>query len=95
MAKADSRARVDFRLTAEQKALFERAAAIEGRTLSEFLVRSADARAREVVRDHDVWVLSAAGAEQLVSLLLNPPEPNERLRALFRDYNANVDSDGE
>ena len=72
---------------------FERAAAIEGQTSSEFLVRSADTRAREIVRDHDVWKLSGAAAEQLVSMLVARPKPNEYLRAAYRDYLENVDPD--
>lgn len=72
--------RLEARITEAQKALFQRAAAIQGITLTDFVVTSLQERAAEVVKDHDVMVLSAEDREVFVEALLNPPKPNEALR---------------
>lgn len=76
--------RLDARLTADQKALIQKAADLEGRSLSDFVVASAFAAAEERVRRHEVMVLSERDSRLLVELLSNPPPPNERLRELAR-----------
>lgn len=87
---ASERARVDFRPRADQKALFERAAALEGQTLSEFLIRSAERRARELIQEHETLRLRGEAAERFVSLLLSPPEPNARLREAASRHAAEI-----
>ena len=73
--------RLGARLTAEQTALLQRAADISGRSLTEFVISSAQAAAEQTIRTHQVIELSTRASEQLVNALLNPPPPNERLRA--------------
>lgn len=85
MAQAQPRSRpkqerLDARLTADQKALIQKAADLEGRSLSDFVVASAFAAAEERVRRHEVMVLSERDSKRFVEALLNPPEPNEHLR---------------
>jgi len=46
-------------VTAEQKALLQRAAALEGRTLTDFVVRSVQQAAEQTVRRHEELVLNA------------------------------------
>jgi uncharacterized protein (DUF1778 family) len=41
--------------------------------------------AREAVRMHEVIELRAEGSRIFVEALIDPPEPNERLRALARE----------
>lgn len=77
------KARLEARITREQKELFEQAAALEGRTLTDFITAHLEPIAEEVVSHHDRIVLSARGADAFVELLLNPPDPNENLRAAF------------
>jgi uncharacterized protein (DUF1778 family) len=78
--------RIAARLTAEQKALIQRAADIEGRTLTDFVIASAEATARQTISTHEVMRLSLAGAYQLIELIENPPAPNEHLIAAARRY---------
>lgn len=80
------RARLEARLTSEQKALFERAAAVQGRSLSDFVVSSAHEAAVRTLRDHDVITLSVRDSEVFVAALLDPPEPGEKLKAAARRY---------
>ena len=72
--------RLEARLTPEQKALLQRAADLSGRTLSEFVISSAQAAAQETIRTHHIIELTARESEQLANALLNPVPPNERLR---------------
>ncbi len=82
---ATKRERLEARVTPEQKALFEQAASLQGCSLTDFIVRSAQAAAEETLRSQQI-VLSARDSALLVEALLNPPEPNEHLRAAFRRH---------
>jgi uncharacterized protein (DUF1778 family) len=79
-------ARLGARITPEQKALFERAAALIGRSLTDFVVSSAQEIAARTIREHEVMTLSARDSKALVDALLNPPAPGPRLRAAARRY---------
>ena len=79
-------ARLEARVPAVQKALFQRAAALSGRTLSEFVVASAQAAAAEVIAAHETIRLTAAEQQAFVAVLLDPPAPSERLRAAAAAY---------
>lgn len=79
-------ARFEARITAEQKTLFLRAAALTGRSLTDFVVASAQETAVRTVREHEAMTLSARDREAFVSALLNPPMPGKRLRKAARRY---------
>ena len=72
--------RLEARLSLEQKALLQRAAALSGCTLSEFVVASAQEVANRIIQEHETIRLSRAEQIAFVSALLNPPEPSARLR---------------
>lgn len=91
-ARKRNRARVDFRPKPEQKELFEQAAALEGQSLSEFLVRSAEERARRILQEHELLELRGAASARFVQLLSNPPKPTEKLRAAFEKHDREVES---
>jgi uncharacterized protein (DUF1778 family) len=80
------RERLEARITPELKVVLERAAALQGRSLTAFVVDSAAAAAEETIRRHEVMTLSAQDGEAFVRALLNPPEPNEYLRAAARRH---------
>lgn len=56
-ARSAKRARLDLRLDAEQKRLFEAAAGASDRTMTEFVLQSAEAAARSVLADRTRFVL--------------------------------------
>ena len=60
-------ARLEARVSAAQKSLLQQAAALSGRTLSEFVVASAQDAARRVIAEHESIRLSRE--EQLLSLI--------------------------
>ncbi len=78
--------RLEARVTEQQKELLQRAADLSGRSLTDFIVSSLQSAAEETIRTHQVIELTARSTEAFVNSLLNPPAPNERLRAAARRY---------
>src|SRR5690349_11358761 len=83
--------RLQARLSAEQKALLQRATDLEGRTLSDFVIESAQRQAEEVVHEHTIIRLTPEDSRAFVAALLNPPEPSPRMRALATRYQNEVE----
>ena len=79
-------ARLEARLTDQQKALFQHAADLAGRSLTDFVVSSAQEVAARTVREHQVLTLSGRDREIFVEALLKPPSPNKRLREAANRY---------
>ena len=82
--------RIDARLPTETKQLIERAAIITGVTVSDFVISKAYEAAAMVVQEHETWVLNRRESKKFVDALLNPPDPNEALRAAAARYKARV-----
>jgi len=80
--------RIEARLSPEAKGLIEQAAQLSGMSVSDFLVSRAQAAAREVVSEHERWVLTRQQSEAFVNALLNPPAPNDALRRAAERYRA-------
>ena len=78
--------RFDARLNEEQKLLIQRAAGIEGRSMSEFVLHSAEAAARRTIEERSLLVLSARESEGFVDSILKPASPGPVLRAAARQY---------
>jgi uncharacterized protein (DUF1778 family) len=72
-------ARLEARLSAVQKGLFQRAADLSGRTLSEFVIKSAEDAAERLVREHTVVRLSPQDQTAFVKALLDDAAPSPRL----------------
>ena len=89
-AKAD---RVEARVTTEQKEVLQRAANLQGRMLTEFVVSSARAEAERIIRDRDVIASSVRDSRAFADIVLNPPLPNERLRAAMRRHADEVEDE--
>ena len=79
-------ARLEARITAEQKVVLQQAAALSGRTLSEFVVASAQEAAARIIREHETLRLSRAEQIAFVTALLDPPAPGDRLREAAAAY---------
>ena len=78
--------RVEARVTPEQKKLLERAAALEGRSLTDFVVSSAQTAAADTISRHELLKLTPDDQEVFVAALLNPPAPSKTLRAAAARY---------
>jgi len=68
--------RLEARVTAEQKALIERAAALQGRTVTDFVLTSVQEAARRAIEDNQQLELSLRDSEAFVDALLNPQPVN-------------------
>lgn len=84
------RDRMHLRLDAKTKRKLERAAAYEETTVSDFVMANALAAAERVIDSHEKITLSAKDWEVFYDALVNPPEPNERLRQAARRYRERV-----
>jgi uncharacterized protein (DUF1778 family) len=78
--------RLETRVTAEQKTLIERAAALQGRTVTDFVLTSVQDAARRAIEEHQQLELSVRDSEAFVEALLNPRPVNDRLRDTIRRY---------
>ena len=74
-AKSRKSDRLVARLTPEDKALLERAAGMEGRSVAAFVVSHVRAAAEKVVRENEVIRLTAGESRRFVAALLAPPRP--------------------
>lgn len=88
------RARVDFRTTPEVKSLIERAAAINGNSVSDFITATVLERSREVIERNETRVISDRDRDIFLSLIDAPAAPNDALRAAAMDFKQAV-KDGD
>jgi uncharacterized protein (DUF1778 family) len=79
-------ARLEARITPEQKDLFMKAAVLTGRSLSDFLIACAYETAARTVREHEAMMLGARDRKVFVAALLKAPAPGARLRNAARRY---------
>ncbi len=79
-------ARLEARIPANQKDLFQRAAALTGRTLSEFVIDSAQAAALKIVQEHEIIRLSREEQVAFINALLTPSEPGARLKKAVQNF---------
>ncbi len=80
------RERLEARVTAEQKDLIERAAAMQGRTVTDFVLTAEQDAARHAIEEQNSLTLSVRDSEAFVDALLNPRPVNDRLRETVRRY---------
>ena len=82
--------RLEARITGDQKTLFQKAAKLTGRSLTDFVVATVQETAIRTVREHETMTLSARDSEAFVTALLNPPAPGARLRKAAQNYKQHV-----
>lgn len=81
MSRSASRTtRLEARISPKILALVRRAAEMQGRSLSDFVVSAAQEAARKAIEDDLVLRLSVEDQRALADSLLNPPRPNAALR---------------
>jgi uncharacterized protein (DUF1778 family) len=82
--------RLEARLSPDTKALFQEAASMQGRSLTDFVVNSALEAARRTVRQNELVELSRRDRIAFVEALLNPPQPNDRLQKAMRRHHRTI-----
>ena len=84
--RARKEERLESRVTPAQKRLIERAAALRGTSVTEFVVVSAQEAATSVIKDFEVLSLREEAREVFINAILNPPAPNEAARIAAERY---------
>ena len=85
--KANQSARVDMRLSREQKEYFEHMAELGGfKTLTDFMVHSANKEAKRIQKEKETILATPADWKLFIESMLNPPSPNAALRRAFKRY---------
>ena len=88
---AESTARLEARLPASVYATLKRAAELQGRTLSDFVVGAAHEAARRTIEEESVIQLSAQDQRRFAEALIRPAAPNAALRRAMRHYQDQVE----
>ena len=84
MEKEIATARLEARLPADIHALLKRAAEVQGRTLTDFVVTAAREAAIRAIEEVEILRLSAADQRIIAEAILNPPEPSPALHRAFQ-----------
>ncbi|CBN53924.1 conserved hypothetical protein [Kamptonema sp. PCC 6506] len=79
-------ARLEARISPEIKSLLQKAADLEGLTLTDFAISSLQKAAIATIQKHQTLKLSLEDSEAFVDALLNPPLPNQALLAAAVRY---------
>ena len=78
--------RLEVRVTAQLKSLVAQAAAVQGRTVTDFVLASVQDAARRTIEEQQRLDLSLRDREAFVDALLHPRPVNDRLRDTVRRY---------
>lgn len=84
MAVALKDVRIDLRANTNEKNLLERAAELKHISLSSYIISSSLKQAQLDLIENETLILSNKDRDLVMSVLENPPEPNEALKGLFK-----------
>ncbi len=83
-SQADTKGSVNLRIGTQTRQLIDDAAAILGKTRTEFMIESARLQAIDVLLDQRLFVLDPDRYEAFMDALDNSPPPGPKLRSLLR-----------
>lgn len=83
MPSTPTTARLEARINPEVYALLKRAAELQGRTLTDFVVSAAQEAAYRAIEQTETIRLSLADQERFTHALLTPPNPAPALQRAF------------
>ena len=92
-ARQGRNARIEVKITPENLAVIERAAEIQGRTVSQFVAAAAREVAHREIEETHVIRLAVEDHKRFMEALKNPPEPNIALRRAFESHRRLIRSD--
>jgi len=79
-------ARIEARLSPDALETIRRAAEIQGRSVSDFVVAATHAAAEQTIADVEILRLSRKAQEQFAALLIDPPKPTAVLARAFKRH---------
>jgi len=83
-SSADLKGSINLRIEANTRQLIDNAAAILGKTRTEFMIETARRQAIDVLLDQQLFVLDSGRYDAFMHALDNPPAPGPKLRSLLR-----------
>ena len=81
---SDTKRSINLRIEKDTRQLIDDAAAILGKTRTEFMIESARRQAIDVLLDQRLFVLDSDRYDAFLRALDNPPAPGPKLRSLLR-----------
>ncbi|MFZ3238508.1 MAG: DUF1778 domain-containing protein [Stellaceae bacterium] len=81
---ADAKGSINLRIETHTRQLIDDAAAILGKTRTEFMIESARRQAIDVLLDQRLFALDSERYNAFMHALDNPPAPGPKLRSLLR-----------
>ncbi|WP_408022662.1 type II toxin-antitoxin system TacA family antitoxin [Stappia albiluteola] len=81
---ADTKGSINLRIETSTRELIDNAAAVLGKTRTEFMIESARRQAIDVLLDQRLFMLDADRFNTFMNALDNPPAPGPKLRSLLR-----------
>jgi uncharacterized protein (DUF1778 family) len=85
--------RLEARIAPTQKAFFQYAADLLGRSLTDFMVNSLQKEAIRVIQAHETMQLSLRDQQSFVEALFNPPNPNKFLLDAAKRFQKMIEMD--
>lgn len=85
-------ARLEARIAPEALAVVKRAAEIQGRSVSDFVVAAAQEAAHRTIEETQIIRLSVEDQRAFAEAILNPPEPTPALKRAAARYRQLVKS---
>jgi uncharacterized protein (DUF1778 family) len=83
MSTVASTARLEARISTDLHAMLKRAAELQGRTMTDFVVSAVQDAAQRAIEQAEVMRLSLADQECFAQALLSPPPPSPALERAF------------
>ncbi|MFL9503000.1 DUF1778 domain-containing protein [Rhodopseudomonas palustris] len=83
-AASDAKGSINLRIETGTRQLIDDAAAVLGKTRTEFMVESARRQAVDVLLDQRLFTLDLERYDAFMQALDNPPAPGPKLKALLR-----------
>ncbi len=83
MPVAISTARLEARISTDLHSMLKRAAELQGRTMTDFVVAAVQDAAQRAIEQAEVIRLSLADQECFAQALLSPPQPSPALERAF------------
>ncbi len=76
-------ARLEARISVDLHATLKRAAELQGRTMTDFVVSAVQEAAQRAIEQSEIMRFSLADQECFAQALLSPPEPTAALKRAF------------
>lgn len=95
MPSATLTARLEARISTDLHGMLKRAAELQGRTMTDFVVAAVQEAAQRAIEQAEVMRLSRADQERFAQALLAPPETTPALKQAFARRRSLLRTDAE